>query len=141
MKIVCQIDHAITQKACLIVNSYYNNSEFLEIVGANTFNLADPKEVTTRLYFTTANFTVRPYTTWNPWSNVIGHYANNVCFLNTRKLNRPLEDVVETIFHELLGHGLGYRHEGNRVTSFNLGTWPYKGASLFIKFLKSKGIL
>lgn len=141
MKIECQIDHAITQKACLLVSCYYSDQDFLDSVSISKFNMADAKEVSTRLYMTTAKFTVKSYTTWNPWSNVIGHYANNVCYLNTRKLNRPLEDVVETIFHELLGHGLGYSHQGNRVTAYNLQTWPYKGASLFVKFLKSKGVL
>jgi hypothetical protein len=141
MRIECEMNDATVHKACLLVNTYYCHPDFLESVAYNKYNMADAQEVSTRLYMTTAVFKVMGYKTFNPWSRVLGYYENNICYLNTRKLPRTLEDLTETIFHELLGHGLGYSHQGNRVTAFNLQTWPYKGAALFIKFLKSKKVL
>jgi hypothetical protein len=46
------------------------------------------------------------------WSKVIGYQSKGTVFLNTKYVNRPDCEVINTIVHETM-HNLGYSHGGN----------------------------
>lgn len=144
MKILCEVQDQVTRKACHIVESNYFDPDFGKLLEHIAFNhtsltgevafLEYKKQLDGRV------IKVVPYQTWNPWSNVIGYAQNETIFVNTRKLSLPLIDRVENIFHEST-HIAGFSHKGNRVTEYNLKTFPYLASSIFVKFLRSKGLL
>lgn len=140
MKIICELSHYTTRQACDIVEKHCMDSAFYFLVLKERFNMAGTEEIVRRLKVP-KTFYVKSYTVWNPFSRVIGHFDGDTCYLNTRKMERPLQDIVETIFHECLGHGIGFSHNGNYVTQYNLKTWPFKGANMFVKYCKSIGAL
>ncbi len=137
---MCEVNHYDTRMACDIVEKHCMDFAFFDMIHLEKFNMADTSEIIRSLKIP-KTFTVVSYTTWNPFSKVIGHSEGEICYLNTRKMERPLQDIVETLFHECLGHGLGFSHKGNTVTQYNLNTWPYRGANLFVKYCKSIGAL
>lgn len=144
MKILCEINDPVIKRACYLVETHYADYEFGELLKGVSFNytpltgdavfLTYKKELDGRIV------KVTPYQTWNPWSAVVGYAQDDTIFVNTRKLYLPLADRVENIFHETT-HLAGFSHKGNRVNEFNLKTVPYQSASLFVNFLKSKGLL
>lgn len=57
---------------------------------------------------------IRPYTSKNPFSSVLGHAKGNTIFENTRKLNAlTLPERIGHIGHEVT-HLFGYSHSGQR---------------------------
>ena len=144
MKILCEVNDPIVRKACHIVETHYHDAEFGELLKSVSFNHTALTGGTAFLQYKIqldgVVVKVVPYQTFNPWSNVIGYAQDETIFVNTRKLSLPLIDRVENIFHEST-HIAGFSHKGNRVTEYNLKTFPYLAASIFTKFLKSKGIL
>jgi hypothetical protein len=139
MNILCVSNDTTVKKACHLVEKYFcddyidDNQEF-------NYSYSYGKDVKRNTERFKEIITVKHYTTWNRWSKVIGYSAKNVIYVNTRKLDLPLKDRVENIRHEIF-HSQGYSHNGNRVTEFNLKTVPYLGASLFVKYLESIGVL
>jgi hypothetical protein len=133
MKITSEINDPTILKAAGLVMRHYRDAAFLEKVGrVEKFNhTADSAaRVAIKIMGAENEIIIRPYTTFNPWSRVIGHARDNIIFVNTRKLDLPLLDRVENFYHEWL-HTIGYSHKGNRVNSYNLGTVPYKVAKMF----------
>lgn len=74
------------------------------------------------------------YKTVNPWSKAIGYAKNGTIFINERKSFGVL-DRAETILHETL-HLIGFSHNGNRVTNYNLQSVPYLASNIFVNYLK-----
>ena len=143
MKFEIFINDRVIHKAANIVETHYKDQAFLNILcGIEKFNFTyhSGVHVAANIAASELKIQIKPYKTWNPYSNVIGYASKDMIFVNTRKLNLPLKDRVENFFHEPM-HLLGYSHKGNSVNAFNLGTVPYKTASMFVKYLESIGVL
>lgn len=146
MKIINSVNDKTVKQACEIVEKYYYDVGFFDSIKNEKFN--DVKAINSitgvEVYVMSlrpnAVVYVKPYKTFSPWSRVIGYAKGDTIFVNTRKLDLPLKDRVENIRHEIF-HREGFSHNGNRVTAHNLQTVPYKGASLFVKYLERIGAL
>jgi|694.fasta_scaffold55836_8 hypothetical protein len=144
MRIVCELSDVTVRKACVLVEQHYKDDDFrpyfkdvhfnhTTFQGIHAFEIA-------KMNLENQIVIVKPYQTWNPWSNVIGYAVNESIFVNTRKLYLPLVDRIENIIHEAY-HLAGFSHKGNRVTEYNLKTVPYLASSLFVKYLRDKEII
>jgi len=143
MKFEIFINDPIIHKAANIVEAHFKDQSFLNtLCGIEKFNFTYHSGVHVAANIATAELKIqiKPYKTWNPYSKVIGYASGSTIFINERKLNLPLKDRVDNFFHEPM-HLLGYSHKGNSVNAFNLGTVPYKTASIFVKYLESIGVL
>jgi len=140
MKIINEVNHETVREACRLVGASFKHNDFLNSLLDINFNFTPESgyEVAKNTEVFEGTVYVKPYTTFSPWSKVIGYAQGNTIYVNTRKLDLPLKDRVENIRHEIF-HLQGYAHKGNRVTEFNLKTVPYLGASLFVKYLESVG--
>jgi hypothetical protein len=81
---------------------------------------------------------IRSYTTWKPWSRVIG-YTNGInIFVNSRK-STSLEpwEWVGNCAHETM-HIIGYGHGSNRVTPPKLDSVPYFWGNYASEWAKSQ---
>lgn len=68
---------------------------------------------------------VETYRPWNRFTKAIAYASKGTIFVNEYKINSlELADYVGNFAHEFI-HTIGYSHEGNRVTQFNLSTVPY----------------
>ena len=146
MKIINSVNDNTVQQACAIVEKYYHSIDFYDSIKDEKFNgiktinsITGASVYWDKLLFISVVY-VKPYKTWSPWSRVIGYAKGNTIFVNTRKLDLPLKDRVENARHEIF-HREGFSHNGNRVTAHNLQTVPFKGASLFVKYLERIGVL
>lgn len=138
MNFEIEIDDKTIYEAARLVVNHSVDRKFLEKVSAiKNFNHTNDNGIDVALKLRVFNPTIiiRPYTTANPWSKVIGYAQGNVIFVNTRKLDLPLNNRVENFMHEAL-HVMGYSHSGNSVTTYNLGTVPYKIAALFREYIE-----
>jgi hypothetical protein len=108
---------------------------FFKAVAAGEIALPDffthtsdaPDMVRSRIKYSidSAGTPVREYTTWNPWSNVLGYTSRGSIFVNTRFSSRAtIYDIAGNLAHEYC-HVLGYGHKGNRATPYNLQSVPY----------------
>jgi hypothetical protein len=144
MKFLVEINDPIVKRAAHIVETHYADPEFRKLLDGIRFN--HTTFIGTQCFdimgmnLKDAVVKILSYKTFNPWSNVIGYSIDDDIFVNTRKLHLPLQDRVENIWHEL-SHVAGFSHNGNRVTEYNLKTFPYLGSSIFVKYLKSIGVL
>lgn len=140
MKIINEVNNETVREACRLVGASFKHNDFLNSLLDINFNFTPESghEVAKNTEVFEGTVYVKPYTTFSPWSKVIGYAQGNTIYVNTRKLDLPLKDRVENIRHEIF-HLQGYSHKGNRVTEFNLKTVPYLGASLFVKYLEGIG--
>jgi hypothetical protein len=140
MKIINEVNNETVRQACRLVQDNFFSDGFLISLEDKKFNYTDDDffDITKNTKSFNKTVYVKPYTSLSPWSKVIGYATDNTIYINTRKLNLPLKDRIENIRHEIF-HLQGYSHKGNRVTEFNLKTVPFKGASLFVKYLESVG--
>lgn len=141
MKFTIELQNETIRKAASLVMDHYKDSVFLFNLGyVQNFNHTHDSgyALGKKIFNCDLGMTIKPYKTFSPWSNVIGYATGNTIFVNTRKLDLPLKDRVENLFHEPM-HLLGYSHKGNRVNAYNLGTVPYKAAAIFVKYLESIG--
>lgn len=125
--------------ASKLVMDHYKDMAFLERLALiQSFNHTKDSgaHVALRILRANIDIVIKPYKTFSPWSKVIGHAKGNTIYVNTRKLDLPLEDRVANIMHEAL-HLLGYSHKGNRVTEYNLGSVPYKVSKMFSEYVMS----
>ena len=125
--------------ASKLVMDHYTDSKFLEMLyDVKSFNHTDDNgyAVGRKLLLANALIVIKPYKTKWPWSSVIAHAKNGTIYVNTRKLDLPLEDRVANIMHEAL-HLLGYSHKGNRVTEYNKLTVPYLVSKMFSEYVMS----
>lgn len=135
-----KINHPTLQQSALLFMRHYRDDEFLALVkNVSHFNhTADiGLIVADKIAGAKLEIEVLPYKTFSPWSKVIGYAEGNKIFVNTRKINLPLEDRVENLMHET-AHLLGYSHKGNYVTMYNLRTVPFVLGALFSKYIMSK---
>jgi hypothetical protein len=140
MKINVEINDDVIRRAASAVIKHYKDEEFLRrIKNVSSFYFTDqsPEVVAQRLpaAMDRLEIYIRPYKSMNPFSRAIAHAKGNEIFINTRKLNFPYIDRVETIFHEA-SHLCGYSHNGNRPTSDNLRSVPYLAAALFSRYIQ-----
>jgi hypothetical protein len=142
MKIINEVNHETVREACRIVGASFKHNDFLNSLLDINFNFTHESgyEVAKNTEVFEGIVYVKPYTTFSPWSKVIGYAQGNTIFVNTRKLDLPLKDRVENIRHEIF-HLQGYSHKGNRVNAYNLQTVPFKAAAIFVKYLESIGKL
>lgn len=145
MKIDLRINDPIIAQAVRVVLDHSCDYTFLDMIASvPKFNHTEmtSKEVSQQLLkMDDLSVSIRP---WKPawmWSKAIARadYKNAIIEFNVRKTG-TLQDRVETIWHEC-AHLVGFTHDGNRVTQYNLNTVPYLGASLFIKYLKKIQVL
>ena len=139
MIIKCEVDNEIVKKACELVEMHYKDEEFLKVMDSTTFNMPGMK-YSYVVKNSSIEISVKSYRTRNPFSSVVGYFDGKTIWVNTRKIDMPLEDRTANIWHEL-SHAMGWQHKGNRVTEFNLKTVPYLGSKLFVDYLKQKGVL
>jgi predicted metallopeptidase len=142
MKILLQMEDVVIEEAARLVAFHYGDYKFLEklrTMGRFNHTNHTGHDVAKALQNNRLEIIIRPYKTFSPWSKVIGYAKGNVIFVNTRKLDLPLRDRVENLMHEAL-HLLGYQHNGNRVTPYNLGTVPYKVAAMFADYVMEKRV-
>lgn len=114
----------LDQVYCLPEKSYftYTNDTNKQIVRKCNHFLAQGKTIE-----------IRPYKTRWPWSSVIGYTYKGQYFINTRKIDSLSVSIyVGNIFHEILGHEVGYGHGSNRITEKKKKSWPY-----FVGYLAS----
>lgn len=134
-------DQKISLAAYYVANNYFNEKFLEKIKAVQNFNHTelDSKEVAEKIWreFNKLNVNVVPYKTVNPWSKVIGYAKGNTIYVNTRKSDLSLLDRIENIFHEAT-HLIGFSHDGNRVTNYNLKTVPYLSANIFKNFIKEE---
>jgi len=145
MKLVSQINDPVICRASKIVLDHYGDYSFLDMIASvPKFNHTEMSSLEVSLQLlkmNDLNVTIRP---WKPawmWSKAIARadYKNALIEFNVRKTG-TLQDRVETIWHEC-AHLVGFTHNGNNVTQYNLNTVPYLGASLFVKYLKKIQVL
>lgn len=145
MKIITNVDNATIKQAASLVMGHYKDDMFLlRLMNEKRFNFTKDtgEQIAQRIVACKSIFYIIPYTHWNPFSKTLGHFENPNYIVNMRKVNAlDLRERTKNVFHECLGHGLGYSHKGNRVTAFNLETFPYKGAEMFVQYLKEIGAL
>lgn len=145
MKIINQINNDTIKRAVWLVNEHYQDSMFLlRLMNEKSFNYTKDSgaQIASRIARCNSKFYVVPYIHWNPFSKTLGHFESPNYIVNMRKVNAlNLRERTKNVFHECLGHGLGYSHKGNYVTDFNLGTFPYKGSEMFVQYLVDIGAL
>jgi hypothetical protein len=141
MKITIEMQGETIRKAASLLMEHYKDPEFLFNLGVvQTFNHTNDSgyALGKNIYNSDLAITIKPYSTFSPWSNVIGYAHGNTIFVNVRKIDLPLKDRIQNLFHESM-HLIGYSHKGNRVNAYNLQTVPYKAALMFIRYLESIG--
>lgn len=140
MKFTIELQNETIRKAASLVMEHCTDNRFLERLYEEKFlhTSHDGFMISHNIRNAKLGMTIKPYKTFSPWSKAIGYATGNTVFVNTRKLDLPLKDRVENLFHEPM-HLLGYSHKGNRVNAYNLQTVPYKAAAIFVKYLESIG--
>lgn len=144
MKFLVELNDPIVKRAAYLVEKHYSDEGFRQLLDGIRFNHT-PFAGThcfdiMKVNLDSVIIKILPYQTFNPWSSVIGYSVDDDIFVNTRKLSLPLNDRVANIWHEA-SHAAGFSHKGNRVNEYNLKTFPYLGSTIFIKYLKSIGVL
>jgi len=135
-----EVNHPSINQAAMLFMRHYGETEFLDIVkNVNSFNHTrdSGKDVAFHLEDAVLEVTIKGYRTINPWSKVVAYAQGSTIFINTRTMNVSVVDRCETIMHECL-HLLGYSHDGNRVTKYNLDTVPYKVGMMFGRYVSGK---
>lgn len=109
---------------------FFGLEDFVPEVCSNRFSLAVNSYVYTLHH--QLEITVKPWTPFNRFTKAIAYtdYENNTVYINTRK-SFGVHDRVNTIAHEGVFHGLGFGHEGNYATKFNMSSVPYLGGLIF----------
>lgn len=136
MKYVLKVNDENIRKACSLVMKHYSDREFvLRVINHGKYNHNDksPDQVAKDLINCNIEIKVDYYKSLNPFSMAIAYAKSDTIYFNKRKFF-PVIDRVETIMHESL-HLMGYTHRGNYVTSYNLGTVPYKVANIFANYI------
>ncbi len=143
MKFMVFSDDPTLHRAAILVEKYYNDPEFLNILSKvpkfnNTNN--NGQKVAFDIEDSHVVMKVKLYKTKFPWSKTIGYAEGDTIWVNSRKLDLSLADRTENFMHEPL-HLLGYGHVGNYNNAFNRETVPYKVAAIFRQYLIDKGIV
>lgn len=145
MKIISQINDEVIKKAASLVVDHAKDDLFLaRIMQHGVFNHTPETGwlIAKKIANCQRVFYIVPYTHWNPFSKTLGHFEYPNYIVNMRKVNAlTLKERTANIFHECLGHGLGYSHKGNYVTAYNLETFPYKGSQIFVEYLTDIGAI
>lgn len=145
MKIKVEMADPIIAHAARLVIIHCTDKDFISMVANHPkYNHTDltPLQVSQELLkLDDLTVTIRPWKPLWAWSKAIARadYNNAVIEFNVRKTG-TLQDRVETIFHEC-AHLVGFTHDGNYVTPYNLFTVPYYASALFVRHLKNIGAL
>lgn len=140
MKLFCEVNDETVRRAAGLMMKHYADSQFIDRIknverfNHTEFSSSDIAKMIPKL-MSVSSAVIRPYKTLNPFSAVIGHAADGVIYVNTRKLGLPLYDRVGNLFHEST-HLVGFSHKGNRPDAYNLRTVPYLSASIFVRYLQ-----
>lgn len=138
MKFRNEIENSTIIKAADLVTKHCRDEAFLDRVRAVksfAFTEANGVKVAELILEVGVTMTIKKYTTFNPWSKVIGYAQGGVIYCNTRKFDLPLYDRVNNFMHEPL-HLLGYSHKGNSATGKNLDSVPYKVGAIFEEYIR-----
>lgn len=143
MKFNILINDETIRKAAAIVMTHYKDQAFLNSLSCiEKFNFTNDSgvDIARKIKDSSISLRVEGYTPKYWFSKAIAREEDGAIFFNYRKMNMPLKDRVETLYHESL-HGLNYKHDGNRANAFNMKTAPYAISALFVKYLESIGRL
>jgi len=141
MKIKVEMADETIYKATKLVIKHCQDREFLRRIESQEQNfnhtLLNPKQVMEQLFNSSnmAVMAIRPYKSINPFSKAIGYAEDNIIYVNTRRLDLPLYDRIQNIYHEFC-HVSGFTHKGNFATKYNMDTVPYKASKIFADYVK-----
>jgi len=139
MKIKVMVNDENIRKAAMIVMKHYNDRAFAGLIfNVEKFNHTEHSPVQVALVvekvMDSLEVEIHSYRSLNPFSKVVAHAKDNKIFFNARK-SASYVDRAGTIMHECL-HLVGYQHDGNYVTKYNLQTVPYKVQMLFERYIQ-----
>lgn len=63
------------------------------------------------------------------YRNTIAVHSHGSISFNPKFLKRDMPDIINTIVHEYM-HYIGFSHDGNKPTPYNLGSVPYAVGAL-----------
>lgn len=136
MKVYNHTQDLNIEKASLIFMKHFKDEEFLKRVRlVASFSHADSSGSEVAYYIATAKGSVylRHVKPKNPFTKMIAHAELPNIYFNSYKQMHWIERV-ETICHEVM-HLLGYSHDGNFATEYNLKTVPYLVAEMFKEYV------
>jgi len=145
MRILNLTNDDTIQKACYLLIRHCTDDEFLRMIGNMPFfNHTDmtPLQVSHEMEaLQDLRVVISPWKPFWIWTKAIARadYKNSIIHVNMR-INGSVQDRVETLMHEAL-HLIGFVHDGNYISQYNLSSVPYLGATIFIKHLKNIGVL
>lgn len=139
MNINVYVNDETVREAARLVMRHYADQAFLEKIAAvprfnHTRLTSGAVARTLEIEMSLMDIEIIPYQTRWPWSKVIGYAEGNKIYINIRKLDLPVQDRVNNIFHEAC-HLAGFTHRGNWVDAYNLKTVPYLAGSIFAKYV------
>jgi len=139
MQIKVMVNDENIRKAAMIVMKHYNDRAFAGlIINVQKFNHTEHSPVQVALVvekvMDSLEVEIYSYKSINPWSKAVAYADGNKIYFNSRKSASYIERAG-TIMHECL-HLVGYQHDGNYVTKYNLLTVPYKIQMLFERYIQ-----
>lgn len=151
MKFNVLINDNKLRQACQIVQHHCCDTEFLQMIQSEkSYNSTDSSPVAVAVELAgmkRLNVVVKYYRPWYLISSAIsrwktyGEYSGVIEYNKGKNISAyKLDDLVENIYHECC-HGIGFKHNGNYVNEDTLNSVPYKASAIFVKYLKSIGVL
>lgn len=141
MNIIVKVDDPILRASARLMEEHCRDRAFMkkiaEVKHYNHTSLS-PVEIAQALYVHSYDMTiiVEGYKSVNPWSKAIGYAQDNEIYVNLRKIqDLDIYERCGNFYHEFC-HLAGFKHDGNRVTPYNLGSVPYKVGQIFEDYLR-----
>jgi hypothetical protein len=142
MNITSNIDDVVIRAAANLTAKHCQDKDFIELLASvvkyNHTHLI-PVDVAEWLYKKApeTDITIEGYRSLNPWSKAIGYAKGNTIYVNLRKLyDLDMYERAGNFYHEYC-HLVGFKHDGNSVTKYNLETVPYKAGKIFENYLRN----
>lgn len=141
MKIYNEVNNENVRKAASLLIKHCQEEDFIKLIRGVTFfnhTIKKSDEVASRLldFAAISVITLRPYKTFNPFSNVTGYSEDWIIFINERHNYMPVYDRVGSLYHEIC-HMAGFNHQGDKTTAYNLKTVPYLAGQIFAKYVQN----
>jgi hypothetical protein len=116
MEFIHKGSNYILNNAVIKANKVINGNELYEELKGVEFHKSTLKGDVVMSLFSNNNYQiiVKEYRTCFPWSSVLGYFSPKRPWsinINTRKLNRSIDEIVGTLVHEAV-HVVDYWHDG-----------------------------